>query len=218
MNESNSSRTTIRRLSEKAVFEYDVVRQILSEGIVAHVGIVAKEGHPVVIPMAYAFVDDAMLLHGSVASRLMRSDTEVCATVTLLDGIVVARSLFASSMNYRSVTVFGHPEIVKDDEKEQALLALSDSLIPGRVGHARGPSRTEIRETMVWRLPVNEWSVKLRKGPPVEANDNDLQSEYWGGEIPLRLIADDEIPDNQGRNVATPEHISRYVSERRHSG
>jgi nitroimidazol reductase NimA-like FMN-containing flavoprotein (pyridoxamine 5'-phosphate oxidase superfamily) len=208
------SRTTVRRLSDKAVDDFDVVRRILSDGVVAHVGIVAKEGHPVVIPMAYAFVDDALLLHGSVASRLMRSGTEVCATVTLLDGIVVARSLFASSMNYRSVMIFGHPEIVTDDEKEQALLALSEALIPGRVGHARGPSRTELRETMVWRLPVNEWSAKVRTGPPVEASADDLELDYWGGEIPLRVVATEAQSDGQGRDVPVPEHIRKIIRER----
>lgn len=207
------SRTTVRRLSDKAVDDFQVVRRILSDGVVAHVGIVAKEGHPVVIPMAYAFVDDALLFHGSVASRLMRSGTEVCATVTLLDGIVVARSLFASSMNYRSVMVFGRPEIVTDDEKEQALLALSDALIPGRVGHARGPSRTELRETMVWRLSVTEWSAKVRTGPPVEASTDDLELDFWGGEIPLRVVADAPVSDNQGCDVAIPEHIQQFVRD-----
>ena len=164
--------------------------------------------------MAYAFVDDTMLFHGSVASRLMRSNTEVCATVTLLDGIVVARSLFSSSMNYRSVMVFGHPSIVSDDEKEKALLALSDALIPGRVGHARGPSKTELRETMVWRLPVTEWSAKARTGPPVEDKEDDLQLDYWGGVIPLRTVAGQPISDGQGLNVPVPEHILGYVQKR----
>lgn len=215
MNESDSSRTTIRRLREKTVSDIGAVRQILSEGNVAHVGIVSKEGYPVVIPMAYAFVNDTMLFHGSVASRLMRSNTEVCATVTLLDGIVVARSLFSSSMNYRSVMVFGHPDIVPDEEKEEALLVLSDALIPGRVGHARGPSKTELRETMVWRLPVTEWSAKVRTGPPVEDKEEDLQLEYWGGVVSLRTIASEPMSDGQGRNVPVPEHILSYVQKRK---
>ncbi len=214
MNGSHSSRTTIRRLSEKTVSDFEEVRRVLAEGNVAHVGIMAKEGHPVVIPMAYAFVDDAMYFHGSVASRLMRSNTEVCATVTLLDGIVVARSLFSSSMNYRSVMVFGHPEIVPDDDKEHALLALSDALIPGRVGYARGPSRTELRETMVWKLPVREWSAKARTGPPVEDKSEDLELEYWGGVVPLRTVAGEAIPDGQGRDVLVPDHIAQYVQNR----
>lgn len=211
--ETSKSRTTIRRLSDKAVHDFDVVRRILSEGVVAHVGVVTKDGYPVVLPMAYAFVDDAMLLHGSVASRLMRSGTEVCATVTLLDGIVVARSLFASSMNYRSVMVFGYPEIVSDDTKEEALLALSNALIPGRVGHARAPSRTELRETMVWRLPVTEWSAKVRTGPPVEADATDLALNYWGGVVPLRLVADEAVSDGQGFDIAPPEHIQQFVRD-----
>lgn len=211
--ETSQSRTTVRRLSDKAVHDFDVVRRILSEGVVAHVGIVAKDGYPLVVPMAYAFVDDAMLLHGSVASRLMRSGTEVCVTVTLLDGIVVARSLFASSMNYRSVMVFGHPEIVSDDAKENALLALSDALIPGRVGHARAPSRTELRETMVWRLPVTEWSAKVRTGPPVEADAMDLELDHWGGVVPMRVVADNAVSDGEGRNVAIPEHIQQFIRD-----
>lgn len=211
--ETSQSRTTVRRLSDKAIHDFDVVRRILSEGVVAHVGIVATDGYPVVIPMAYAFVDDAMLLHGSVASRLMRSGTEVCVTVTLLDGIVIARSLFSSSMNYRSVMVFGQPEIVADDAKEEALLALSDALIPGRVGNARAPSRTELRETMVWRLPVTEWSAKVRTGPPVEASTEDLELEYWGGVVPLRVVADAPMSDNQGHDIAIPEHVQQFFRE-----
>lgn len=211
--ETRKSRTTVRRLSDKAVHDFDVVRSILSEGVLAHVGIVTTDAYPVVIPMAYAFVDDAMLLHGSIASRLMRSGTEVCATVTLLDGIVVARSLFASSMNYRSAIVFGRPEIVDDDAKEDALLALSDALIPGRVGHARAPSRTELRETMVWRLPVTEWSAKVRIGPPVEASADDLALDYWGGVVPLRVVAGEPVSDDQGRGVPTPEHIEQFVRD-----
>jgi len=211
--EASKSRTTVRRLSDKAVLDFDVVQRILAEGVVAHVGIVTTEGYPVVVPMAYAFVDNAMLLHGSVASRLMRSGSEVCATVTLLDGIVVARSLFSSSMNYRSVMVFGHPEIVPDDAKEEALLVLSNSLIPGRVGHARPPSRTELRETMVWRLPVTEWSAKVRTGPPVEASTDDLALDYWGGVIPLQVVAGEPISDNQGRDVSIPEHIHQFVRD-----
>jgi uncharacterized protein len=211
--ETSRSRTTVRRLSDKAVTDFEVARKILAEGLIAHVGIIDADGHPVVIPMTYAFVDDALLLHGSVASRLMRTRSEICVNVTLVDGLVVARSLFASSMNYRSVVVFGTPEILQNEEKEQALLALSDGIIPGRVGHARSPSRTEIRETTIWRLPMNEWSAKVRVGPPVEASDDDLQLPYWGGVVPLRIVAGDSESDGQGQQVVVPQHIADFVKK-----
>ncbi|MEP7046702.1 MAG: pyridoxamine 5'-phosphate oxidase family protein, partial [Ilumatobacteraceae bacterium] len=150
-----SQRTTVRREPERASYDPSTISSVLGDGLIAHVGIVSADGSPVVIPMAFAADGDSILLHGSVASRLMRTGSSVCVTVTIVDGWVVARSLFNSSMNYRSVVVLGFPEVLAGDEKYDALIKLSSSLLPGRVGHARGPSDKEIRVTTVWRLSLD---------------------------------------------------------------
>ena len=151
---------------------------MLRDGLVAHVGIITVDGSPVVIPMAFAVDGASLLLHGSVASRLMRTGSEVCVTVTIVDGWVFARSLFNSSMNYRSVAVLGVPTVLSAEEKLDALLRLSASLLPGRIDHARGPTDIELRQTTVWRLPLDEASAKIRTGPPVD-DEEDLDLPYW---------------------------------------
>jgi len=156
----------LKRHAERGSTELDVVRTILAEGVVAHVGVIDKEGVPVVIPMAYALDGDHIIIHGSVASRLMRTDGSICITVTLLDGLVVARSLFNSSMNYRSVVVQGVPTVLEGEEHERALMLLSEFLLPGRVGNARAPSRVELRQTTVWKLLTRTRDCQGSYGPP----------------------------------------------------
>lgn len=199
----------IRRHPERGNSEHDVIRGILAEGLVAHVGIIDANGSPVVIPMAYALDGDSILIHGSVASRLMRSGGPICITVTLLDGLVVARSLFNSSMNYRSVVVTGVPEVLDGDERERALLVLSDFLLPGRVGNAREPSRPEIRQTTVWRLSLDGASAKIRTGPPKEDPASDYELPYWGGVIPVRTVFGSPESDGAGVELPVPDHIHR---------
>lgn len=150
---------------------------ILEAGIVAHVGLIGADGAPVVLPMAYAVDGEHLLVHGSAASRLMRSRSEVCVTVTVLDGLVLARSLFNSSMNYRSVVVFGVPEVLEGAEKVAALMRLSEARLPGRVGYAREPSDKEVRATTVWRVPLDETSAKVRTGPPPSTSPT---TSRWG--------------------------------------
>ncbi|MFM2113063.1 MAG: hypothetical protein RL643_21 [Actinomycetota bacterium] len=186
-----------------------MIRGILAEGLVAHVGIIDAQGSPVVIPMAYALDDDGILIHGSVASRLMRSGGPICITVTLLDGLVVARSLFNSSMNYRSVVVTGVPEVLDGEERERALLVLSDFLLPGRVGNAREPSRPEIRQTTVWRLSLDDASAKIRTGPPKEDPASDYELPYWGGVVPVRTVFGAPESDGAGVEMPVPDHIQR---------
>jgi uncharacterized protein len=199
----------IRRHPERGSDELSVIRGILAEGLVAHVGIIDAQGSPVVIPMTYALDDDGILIHGSVASRLMRSGGPICITVTLLDGLVVARSLFNSSMNYRSVVVTGVPEVLDGEERERALLVLSDFLLPGRVGNAREPSRPEIRQTTVWRLSLDGASAKIRTGPPKEDPASDYELPYWGGVVPVRTVFGAPESDGAGVEMPVPDHIQR---------
>ncbi len=198
-----------QRHPERGSDETEVVRKILAAGLVAHVGIIDGHGAPVVIPMAYAPDGDSVLIHGSVASRLMRTDGPICVTVTLLDGLVVARSLFNSSMNYRSVVITGVPVIVEGEERDRALLVLSDFLLPGRVGHARGPSRPETRQTSVWRLSLANATTKIRSGPPTEDPASDYDLPYWGGVVPVRTIFGEPESDGMGVALPTPDHL-RY--------
>jgi nitroimidazol reductase NimA-like FMN-containing flavoprotein (pyridoxamine 5'-phosphate oxidase superfamily) len=201
----------IKRHPERGSDEGSVIRSILAEGLVAHVGIIDSSGAPVVIPMAYALDGDSLLIHGSVASRLMRTQGPICATVTVLDGLVVARSLFNSSMNYRSVVVTGVPEVLEGEEREQALLVLSEFLLPGRVGNAREPSRVEIRQTSVWRLSLDGATAKIRTGPPKEDPASDYELPYWGGVVPVRTVFDEPESDAIAiqNGIVAPEHIRR---------
>jgi hypothetical protein len=203
----------VKRHPERGSSRRDVISGILSEGLVAHVGIIDSQGAPVVIPMAYALDGDSILVHGSVASRLMRNQGPICVTVTLLDGLVVARSLFNSSMNYRSVVVTGVPEVLDGEERERALLVLSDFLLPGRVGNAREPSRPEIRQTTVWRLSLENASAKIRTGPPKEDPASDYELPFWGGVVPVRTVFGPAESDGAGANVPIPDHIQRLAEE-----
>ena len=182
----------IKRHPERGSSESQKVREILADGLVAHVGIIDAEGAPVVIPMAYA-------LDGG----------PICVTVTLLDGLVVARSLFNSSMNYRSVVVTGVPVSLDGDERDRALTVLSNFLLPGRVGNAREPSRPETRQTTVWRLSLENAVAKIRTGPPVEDPASDYDLPYWGGVVPVKTVFGEPESDGAGVAMPTPDHIRR---------
>ena len=199
----------LQRRPERGTRESQKVREILADGLVAHVGIIDAEGAPVVIPMAYALDGDSILIHGSVASRLMRTDGPICVTVTLLDGLVVARSLFNSSMNYRSVVVTGVPVSLDVDERDRALTVLSDFLLPGRVGNAREPSRPETRQTAVWRLSLENAVAKIRTGPPVEDPASYYDLPYLGGVVPVNTVFGEPESDGAGVVMPTPYHIRR---------
>lgn len=192
-----TARTTIRRRPERAAYGRQEVEAILDEGLVAHVGVVV-DGQPFVLPMVYARVDGDLYLHGSAASRLLRAlvaGAPVCVTVTLLDGIVLARSAFHHSMNYRSVVILGSPVAVTDAaERERALAALVDHAIPGRSEEVRAPDRRELAVTLLVRVALDEVSAKVRAGPPVD-DDGDLDVPVWAGVLPLRLVAGEPRPD-----------------------
>ena len=201
----------IKRHPERGSDERSVIRGILADGLVAHVGIIDSSGAPVVIPMAYAMDHDSLLIHGSVASRLMRTTGPICVTITVLDGLVVARSLFNSSMNYRSVVVTGVPEVLEGEEREKALLTLSEFLLPGRVGNARGPSKVEVRQTAVWRLSLDGATAKIRTGPPKEDPAKDYELPFWGGVVPVRTVFGEPQSDATAttNGTAVPEHVRR---------
>lgn len=207
-----SSRTRVRRLPKRGRYDRDTLYAILDEGLVAHVGL-AIDGQPYVLPMAYARDSDRLILHGSVASRLMRSladGIDVCVTVTLLDGIVLARSLFDHSMNYRSAMVLGRARpVVGDGEKRQALEALTEHLIPGRSRDARGPSPRELAATEVLALALEEASAKIRTGPPGDSKREDIS--IWAGVVPLSTVAGAPLaaPDVP-EGVGAPEYVSGY--------
>ncbi len=187
--------TVVRRLPGLAVVERADVEAILDAGLVAHVGFTADD-RPYVVPMAYTRIGTDLFLHGSVASRLVRaigSGTRVCVTITVLDGIVLARSAFNTSMNYRSVMVMGGTEAVTDpDARARVFESLLERLVPGRYAAVRGPSPSELRQTLVARLPIDVWSAKVSAGPPDDEGD-DLSFPVWAGEIPLRLVADPPV-------------------------
>ncbi|MNY18328.1 Pyridoxamine 5'-phosphate oxidase [compost metagenome] len=194
-----TERSTVRRRPKRAVYDREVIHAILDEGLVGHVGFVV-DGEPFVIPMAYARLDETLYLHGAAASRLLRTlrgGADVCLTVTLLDGLVLARSAFHHSMNYRSVVVFGQASIVEDERaKRDALRALTEHLTPGRWEVARQPSAPELAGTLVLALPIAEASAKIRTGGPVDDED-DYARPVWAGVVPLKLTMEAPVPDRR---------------------
>jgi nitroimidazol reductase NimA-like FMN-containing flavoprotein (pyridoxamine 5'-phosphate oxidase superfamily) len=191
-----TERTQIRRLPEKAVDDLVVLHAILDAARVAHVGITDEDGRPVVIPTGMARDGDRLLFHGSTGSRLFRglaAGAEVCVTVTLLDGMVLARSAFESSMHYRSAMVFGVATEVPPDAKVAALRAMSEAWLPGRWDTLRAPTTKELAATTVLALPLDEWSVKVSDGPPDDAPE-DLDAPVWAGVLPLVTSYGDPVP------------------------
>ena len=187
---SEPSRTQLRRAPEKATHDVQTLHAVLDAAHVAHVAVV-QDGQPFVIPMACARDGDRLLLHGSTASRLMTTlaaGGPTCATVTLLNGLVYARSAFESSMHYRSATILGTAARVSADEVLDALRVLTEHLLPGRWDELRAPTRKELAATLVVVLPLQEWSVKISDGPPSDP-DEDLAAPVWAGVLPLHLAA-----------------------------
>ncbi|HET6639959.1 MAG TPA: pyridoxamine 5'-phosphate oxidase family protein [Gemmatimonadota bacterium] len=208
-------RTTVRRNAKRGAYDREVVNAILDAGIVAHVGFV-HEGQPYVIPMSYARDGDRLLLHGAGGSRLMRtlaSGAPACVTVTLLDGIVLARSVFHHSMNYRSVVALGSATKLEGAEKAAALETLVEGLVPGRSREARGPDRAELAATMILDFPLDEVSAKARSGPPAD-DPADLELPIWAGTIPLALRAGPAEPAPDARATDLPPSVERYLAER----
>jgi len=207
------SRVTVRRHPERGHYDRETIDSILDEAIVAHVGFV-RDGQPYVIPMAFVRVDDDLFLHGSAGSRLLRTlrdGAPVAVTVTLLDGLVLARSVFNSSMNYRSVVVLGVATEISDLEaKREAMRRYTERLMPGRWGEVRTPTDKELRTTTVVALPLDEASAKVRTGPPIDEPE-DADAPVWAGVLPLRLVAGEPEPD-EGVPPGTP--LPRTIASR----
>jgi uncharacterized protein len=209
-----TERTTLHRRPNRASYDRVVVEAILDEAFLCHVGF-AVDGQPYVIPTIHARVGDCVYIHGSAASRMLRSVREgipVCVTVTILDGLVLARSAFKHSVNYRSVMILGTAtEVLDRTEKNDALKAIVEHVVPKRWDDVRWPNEQELKATSVLRLPLEEVSAKIRTGPPLD-DEEDYQVPCWAGELPLRLVPRNPIADPK-LNPATP--LPQYVHEYR---
>ena len=210
-----TERTQLRRLPKRGVFDRETIYKILDEGFVCHVGFTVG-GKTFVIPTGYARVGDRLLIHGSSASRMLRAMSdgiEVCATVTLIDGLVLARSAFHHSVNYRSVVVFGAAGLVTgEEEKIEALRAFTEHMVPGRWQEVRRPNKGEVAATAVLSLPIREASAKVRTGDPIDAEE-DYELDVWAGVIPLKLRADAPRDDARLKNGITPPRYALNEAE-----
>ena len=208
-----SARTRVVREPQRAVYDRATIYDILDEGFICHVGF-AIDGQPYVIPSSYGRKDDMLYIHGSAASRMLRhanSGVPVCVTVTLLDGLVLARSIFNHSMNYRSVMVLGTAFAIEGlDEKLAALHALSEHILSGRWKDARQPNEQELKATTVLRLPIEEFSAKVRQGPPID-DEEDYSFSTWAGVIPLDMVAATPLSDSRLlEGISLPEYAKKY--------
>ena len=208
-----TERTTVKRLPKRADYNLETIHAILDEGFVCHVGFVV-EGQPFVIPTGYARVDNHIYIHGSAASRMLRSlatGIDICLTVTIVDGIVLARSAFHHSMNYRSVVVFGKAIPVEEPaEKMEALFALSEHIIPGRWKDVREPNEQEMKATLVLKLHLEEASAKIRTGPPLD-DEADYEIPVWSGVLPLKLNPFSPVADDHtSASAAVPDYVTNY--------
>jgi len=207
-----TQRTRVVREAERGVYDREAAYRILDEGFLCHVGFVA-DGQPFVIPTSYGRKDDRLYIHGSAASRMLRQLKEsvpVCVTVTLLDGLVLARSVFNHSMNYRSVVILGKAILVDDPkEKLEALHLLSEHIIPGRWADARQPNERELKATSVLRVPIEEFSAKVRIGPPID-DEEDYSFPTWAGVIPLEMTVGAAVNDPR---LVPAREVPSYVRE-----
>jgi len=212
-NFSVTERTRVVREPQRAIYDRAAIYKILDEGFICHVGF-AVDGQPFVIPTMYARVGDAIYFHGSAASRMLRNvsaGVSVCVTVTLVDGLVLARSVFNHSMNYRSVVALGKATLVDAGaEKLEALRGFTEKILPGRWDEARQPNEKELKATSILRLPLTEVSAKVRVGPP-EDDAEDYALEIWAGVLPMELKAGAPIRDERcDAAIAVPGYVSNY--------
>jgi len=217
LNSTNATpRTRVVREPQRAVYDRDAVNQILDEAFLCHVGFVA-DGQPFVIPTSFGRDGDVLYIHGSAASRMLRNldqGVPVCITVTLLDGLVLARSVFNHSMNYRSVIILGTATLVGDPaEKLAALHALSEHILPHRWDDSRQPNEKELKATSVLRLPITEFSAKVRVGPPVD-DDEDYTFPTWAGVIPLEMNSSTPIRDDRCEQEL-PAYLKNYSRQKK---
>lgn len=212
-----TQRTTLKRLPKRGVYDRELVYQILDEGFICHVSF-AVDGQPFVIPTGYARKGNQLYIHGSQVSRMLRTlaqGIDVCIAVTLIDGLVLARSAFHHSVNYRSVVIFGRALMVDEREaKLDALLAFSEHVIPGRWNDVRQPTEQELKSTTVLSLPLLEASAKVRTGPPID-DEEDYALNVWAGVLPLKLVAGEPIADPRlPENIEPPAYTLKYRREK----
>lgn len=210
-------RTRLVREAERAVYDREAAYRILDEGFLCHVGFVV-DAQPFVIPTSYGRKDDVLLIHGSAASRMLRQMKEsvpVCVTVTLLQGLVLARSIFNHSMNYRSVVILGKATLIDEPtEKLEALRLLSEHIIPGRWADSRQPNERELKATSVLRVPIEEFSAKVRSGPPID-DEEDYSFPTWAGVVPLEMVAGPPINDPRLEAGRVPPEYARHYARKR---
>jgi nitroimidazol reductase NimA-like FMN-containing flavoprotein (pyridoxamine 5'-phosphate oxidase superfamily) len=216
-NFTKTARTRINRLPKRGHYDRETIYQILDEALICHVGIV-QNGQPFVIPINFARVEDTIVLHGAKASRLLKhieAGNPVCIEATIVDGLVLARSVFHHSVNYRSVVLFGTGQLIEDEqEKLAALEAVTEHLIPGRWQEARLPNRKELNATRVVSIKIDEASAKVRVGPAVDEQE-DYELPVWAGVLPLQEIPASPIRDeSQSEEVALPNYIAAYSRKR----
>jgi len=212
---NNSPRTEVRRLPERGVYEAEFINSVLDEALICHVGFTTDEG-PVVIPTIHARVGDTLYLHGSPASRMLRSTPgeQICVTVTIVDAIVAARSAFHHSMNYRSVVIFGSPRVVDDpEERLVGFEAVTEHVLPGRWQEARWPNEKEDRGTKLLAVDITEASAKTRTGPPGD-DDEDMDLDIWAGLIPLSVVAGEPIDAPDLKDGVSLADSARQYTER----
>jgi nitroimidazol reductase NimA-like FMN-containing flavoprotein (pyridoxamine 5'-phosphate oxidase superfamily) len=214
MTEPSNPRTRVVREPERGVYDRAAAYKILDEAFICYVGFTTADGQPFVIPTSFGRVGDSLYIHGSAASRMLRRLNEgipVCVTVTLLDGLVLARSIFNHSMNYRSVVMLGTAKVIDDPrEKLEALRALSEHILPGRWEESRPPNEKELKATSILRMPIEEFSAKVRQGDPID-DEEDYAFPTWAGVIPLEIVAKDPINDPRlDAGVAVPAYANRY--------
>jgi nitroimidazol reductase NimA-like FMN-containing flavoprotein (pyridoxamine 5'-phosphate oxidase superfamily) len=205
-----TDRTRVRRLPKRGDYEVSTIEAIIDEALLCHVGFVV-DGAPVVIPTIHWRSGDQLYFHGSAASRMLRSlrdGVEACVTITLLDGLVLARSAFHHSMNYRSVVVFGTARVVEGEEKLRALDDLVEHVVRGRSAEVRSPNEAELRQTLVLALPIAEASAKIRTGGPVD-DEEDYSLPVWAGVLPMALTPGEPVVD-AGVTAPVPEYVAAY--------
>lgn len=209
-----TQRTQIKRLPKRANYETQTIYNILDEALICHIGFTINN-QPYVIPTTYGRVEDKLYIHGSPASRMLRSlnqGIEVCVTVTLLDGLVLARSAFHHSMNYRSVVIFGTATLINNtEEKMEALRAFTEHIIPKRWQEIRQPSKQELQGTMILSLPLTEASAKVRTGNPVD-DETDYDLPVWAGVLPLQMLPGKAIADDRLiEGIEIPDYVQNYA-------
>ena len=211
---TRTDRNRIKRLPKRGYYDHETIHRILDEALICHVGFVEK-GQPYVIPTNFARVDDSIVLHGAKASRLLKHIEKghpICVEVTIVDGLVLARSVFHHSVNYRSVLLFGKGRLIEnEDEKLAALKEVTEHLIPGRWQEARLPNRNELNATSVVSIKIDGASAKVRVGPPID-EEEDYALRVWAGVLPLQEMPLPPIRDElQFEEIPLPEYVEKYT-------